>query len=195
MFKLIEPKDHSFYQTAIESLLGLLKVYQHFELSLQEKSGSIFIIAEDCQRGVYGGVVLRQKKVSSLQERMKNIISTFHPDREEVWTATLCLCVELNESFSSLSTLELSQNFYRNLHKVFLEFGHKVEERFLCLTLSLPEYFKMKKYGNWSYAFEVYHQESLDRRFHGILSLADNLSLSHIKTGVTMGSQETKLAA
>ena len=61
MLNIIEPRDHSVYQEKVESLLGLLKVYQGFSLSLRAQNQATFIIAEDEARGIYGGLFFTLK--------------------------------------------------------------------------------------------------------------------------------------
>lgn len=171
MLKIIEPKDHCFHTSRIESLLDLFRIYHNFELSSEEKGRTTFIIAEDERNGVYGGALLYKKKVGDLYDKIKNIVSTFHPNGRKVWVATLCLSLNQNVSFSTLDELDLCEAFYQSLLKRFIKFGRKKKAKFFILSLSPLAYVKEKVYGDWPYLLEIHHKEATDGLFHGILDL------------------------
>ena len=171
MFKIIGPKEHSLHLARIEALLDLFKVYHNFELSLEERTKTTFMIAEDEKRGVYGGALLYPRKVGNLYDKIKNIVSTLHTQGRKVWVVNLCLCVEEDEPLEALTRLELCQSFYQNLLKRFMKFGRKKNAKFFILSLHPTASFKEKTYGRWAYLLEIHPKESLDGLFHGILSL------------------------
>ena len=171
MLKIIEPKDHYLHKPRIEALLDLFQIYHNFELSSEEKSKTTFIIAEDETNGVYGGALLYKKKVGDLYDKIRKIISAFHPMGRKVWVAHLCLSLDQNEPFSAFNEFELCQDFYKNLLKRFIKFGRKKKTKFIILSLHPMASFKEKLYGQWSYLIEVPQKESTDGLFHGALGL------------------------
>lgn len=171
MFKIIEPKDHCFHRSRIEALLDLFQIYHNFELTFEEKISSTFIIAEDERNGVYGGAILYKKKVGALYDKIRNIVSAFHPTGRKVWVATLCLSLDQSEPFSAFEELELCQTFYQSLLKRFIKFGRKKKTKFFILSLHPMASFKEKIYGQWPYLLEVPQKEATDGLFHGILGL------------------------
>ncbi|MBY0291725.1 MAG: hypothetical protein K2W92_00320 [Alphaproteobacteria bacterium] len=174
MLKIIEQKDHCFHTLRIESLLDLFRIYHNFELSSEEKGRTTFIIAEDERNGVYGGALLYKKKVGDLYDKIKNIVSTFHPNGRKVWVATLCFSLNQNVSLSTFDELDLCEAFYQSLLKKFIKFGRKKKAKFFILSLSPLAYVKEKVYGDWPYLLEIHHKEATDGLFHGILGLSSN---------------------
>jgi len=171
MLKTIEPRYHDYYGSSIDSLLSFLKIYQGFYLSEEDQEKAAFIIAEDEERDVYGGAVLYKQKVPSLHEKIGKVITSFEPERENVWVAQLCLCIDYDESFLTLETLELCQTFYLNLYDSLRAFGEKKGVDFLVLTLRPTDYFYSKIYGCWPYILEIKPREVSDNRFHGLLAV------------------------
>jgi hypothetical protein len=171
MIKVIKPKDYNLYQPKIEALLDLFSVYQNVELTSEEKRTATFMIAEDKERGVYGGAFLIQKPMEKLDEKISNILHVFSSHKKKVWTAKLCFCVDGNEPFSDLENFDLCQNFYEMLLKKLIKFGKKEKTKFLMLTLRPTDLFRSKSYGHWSYLLEIEPKDSMDSLFHGLLSL------------------------
>ena len=171
MLRIIEPKDHCFHRSRIEALLDLFQIYHNFELTLEEKISSTFIIAEDERNGVYGGAILYKKKVGALYDKIRNIVSVFHPTGRKVWVGHLCLSLDQSEPFSAFNELELCRNFYQNLLKRFIKFGRKKKTKFFILSLHPMASFKEKTYGQWPYLLEVSQKEATDGLFHGVLGL------------------------
>ena len=171
MMKIIKPKDYNLYQPKIEALLDLFSVYQNVELSSEEKRTATFMIAEDKERGVYGGAFLIQKPIEKLDEKTRDILNVFSSHKKKVWTANLCFCLDGNEPFSDLENLDLCQNFYERLFKKFIKFGKQEKTKFLVLTLRPTDLFRSKTYGHWPYLLEIEPKDSMDSLFHGLLSL------------------------
>ncbi len=171
MLRIIEPKDHCFHRFRIEALLDLFQIYHNFELTFEEKISSTFIIAEDERNGVYGGAILYKKKVGALYDKIRNIVSVFHPTGRKVWVGHLCLSLDQSEPFSVFNELELCRNFYQNLLKRFIKFDRKKKTKFFILSLHPMASFKEKIYGQWPYLLEVPQKEATDGLFHGILGL------------------------
>ncbi|MGC8483797.1 MAG: hypothetical protein ACP5OE_09165 [Thermodesulfobium sp.] len=173
MLNVIEPQEQDFYKHTINSYLNLLKIYQNFELSSEDKSNATFIIAEDEGRGVYGGALLYQRQVTSLHEKIAKIILSFQPERQEVWGGLLCFCVEDNESVFTLNTLDLYQSFYQNLYRAFVTFGEQKNLDFLAITLRYKDYRNIRTYGHWPYLLEVPPHDTPDSYFHGLLDVGN----------------------
>lgn len=170
MLNIIEPKDHNSYQSRIDSLLGLLKVYQSFSLPVHEKEKATFIVASDNELGVYGGAVLYQQKVHDLYKDLGKIVSNFQPERQSVWVARLGL-YRGDEPYSTLEELDFREDFYRNLLKTFIDLGKKENLDFLVLTLCSSDAYTTKHRFYWPYILEISTGDASDNLFHGILSL------------------------
>lgn len=171
MLNIIEPKNHQAYQTRIDSFLSLLKIYQNFSPSPEELQDGTFIIASDNEYGVYGGALLLEKSVWDLEHGIRQIVLTFQPDTNNLWTGLIGFYREHERSFSTAKILEGYLDFYHDLLEAFNDFGNKKEINFLCLTLNPIEHLKLKNHGFWEYVGKVLPQESSDGLFHGILSL------------------------
>ena len=171
MMKIIKSKDYNLNQPKIEALLDLFRVYQNVELSSEEKRTATFMIAEDKERGIYGGAFLIQKPVEKLDEKITNILHVFSSHKRKVWTANLCFCVDGNEPFSDLENLDLCESFYNGLLKKLIKFGKQEKTKFLVLTLRPTDLFRSKTYGHWPYLLEIEPKDALDSLFHGLLSL------------------------
>ena len=185
MLKIIETKSHGLGKSkphtkqssdsgadpSVESFLRLLKVYQSFSLSSEDKTRSIFAIAEDKAFGVYGGVVLYPQKVSDLSDKVGKVISTLQPNKEDVWCVRLCLCIDQDDQFVSLDSLDFKEAFYQNLLNTMMQFGERESLDFLVLTLTCDEYHNSRIYGSWPYILEIKPSSSSDGFFHGLLSL------------------------
>ena len=170
MLNVIESQDHQYHKAHIHSFLGLLKVYQSFSFSEQEKEKATFIIGSDNTWGVYGGAILYQQKINELYKDIGKIVSNFQPERENIWVARLGL-YRGDEPYYSLEELDLRENFYRDLLKHFIEFGEKENLDFLVLSLCSSDANQTKHYRSWPYILEIKAVDSLDNLFHGILSL------------------------
>lgn len=171
MINIIEPEDHFFHEDCIDTFLRLLKIYQSFSLEEHEKERAIFIIRSDNKRGVYGGAVLYQQKVSELNTKIGKIVSNFQPKRESVWVARVGLYTEGDESTFNSEVWDLRENFYQDLLKIFREVGERETIDYLILKLCSPEFYQTKRHGYWPYIVEVSANDSSDGLFHGILSL------------------------
>ncbi|OJW55222.1 MAG: hypothetical protein BGO67_00505 [Alphaproteobacteria bacterium 41-28] len=185
MLKVIEPHAHDFHRATLDSFLGLLKIYQNFFLSPEEKDRATYIIANDDKRGVYGGAVLYFQPISSSfdlvasdtqEDVLGKMFSTFQPRGEEYWRARICFCVGQSASPSTLEAVKLCQNFYRNLYKAFAKFGEKKKVEYLTFTLRtadtrIENNLSIITYKNWPCLLEVRPTENSDAFFHGILSL------------------------
>ncbi|MBY0272275.1 MAG: hypothetical protein K2X02_02505 [Alphaproteobacteria bacterium] len=172
MLNIIEPKNYRAYQTRIDSFLDLLKVYQNFSLPTEELEDATFIIASDNEYGVYGGTLLLKKDIWSLERRIRDIVLTFQPEMDTLWTGRIGFYRGHESPFSLANNLEKYFDFYRNLLEAFNDFGNKEEITFLCLTLNPIEHLKLNNYGFWEYVAKILPHESLDALFHGILPLS-----------------------
>lgn len=170
MLNIIEPKDHYAHQSRIEAFLDLLKVYQSFSLVDEEKENATFIVGSDNERGVYGGAVLYQQKVRDLYKDIGKIVSSFQPERQNVWAARLGLFLG-DEPYYTLEELDFREDFYRDLLKFFIEFGKKESLDFLALTLCSSDAYTTKRRFYWPYILVIRTEEASDNLFHGILSL------------------------
>ncbi len=184
MLKVIEPQIHEFHGPLIDSLLGLLKIYQGFYLSPEQQDKATFLIAEDDKRGVYGGAVLYTQKISpsldlaandTRDEVLGKMFSAFQPKVKTYWTARVCLCIGQEPSTPYLETIEL----YENLYKAFTEFGEQKGVEYLTFTFQATggcadNTLSALLYKNWPYLLEARPSEYPDGYVHGILSLKGN---------------------
>lgn len=167
---LIVQKYDKSYQNKIESLLHLLIVYQKIHLSQEEKDKTTFIIAEDNNRGVYGGAILSQG-LKWMPENIEKALITV--EGEITWTARICFCIEEDPPFRSLQLLDLCEGFYKNLLKELAKLGNSQNIDLLLLQLLPADYFNTKQYGNWSYLYEFRPEKNAKGLFHGVLALKD----------------------
>ena len=151
MLRVIEPQHHSSLECQIDSLLDLLKIYQGFELSLKERARSIFIIAHDTIRGVYGGAVFYPQKVKDLTDKIKQEILLILEKNHTVWCSSLCLCLPMDEKTLDMDTLALRDLFYIDLYRIFCELGKKKRTNCLPLALSNKDYQYSIRQGHWFY--------------------------------------------
>lgn len=182
MIKIIKPKDQQFHKAKIGSFLDVLKVYQNLELSAEEQARTIFMIAEDEKRGVFGGATLSLHKLERLPDKIAKIISSLCLSKKRVWVANLCLCTEQDEPYSSLEQLDVYQGFYDDLFKKFIKLGKQEKVGFLVLSLRPMDFFKSKTYGHWPYLLEISPKDSLDNLFHGILALKPQKASTNKRT-------------
>lgn len=171
MFKNISPSYQRYYKGRIDLFMGLMGLYQDVSLVSEEQRQATFIIGEDGNNGLYGGAVLHKYSVSDLQGQLQAVISTFDPEREEIWMGTLSCFIE-DKVLSLDDKMAAYKAFYRELFEKFMEFGEEEKVRYLCLTLNPFEHRRTKNKGLWPYILEIQPQESLDGLFHGILSLS-----------------------
>ncbi len=169
MLNIIEPQDHSTYQSRIDSFSNLLKIYQNFSLSSKSQDKATFIIAEDEKRGVYGGAVFYPQKAKELHKHISDLLCI--PENRTVWCVRLCFCIDQSENCSKLEVLDLLENFFLNLHQVLSELGKKKDTNCLVLTLNPQDLHNTITYGKWEYFLEIKPKESSDGQFHGLLRL------------------------
>lgn len=171
MLNVIEPKDHHLYRPQIDALLSFLKIYQDFSPSSEITENAMFIVAEDEKLGVYGGAIVYPQNVRALYQKLANALLEFLPEKEQVWSTCICFCADQDDGFLTLETLEVCENFYRDLHKALSEVGKKKGTNYLALTLHSKDHRNTITYGRWSYLLEVNPSDSSDYRFHGLLAL------------------------
>lgn len=188
MLNIIEPKHHSLYQEKVDSLLGLLKVYQDFSLPLGEPNKAIFIIAEDEMRGIYGGAVLYRQIVKKLPELISKELLHFLPEDEKVWCSCLCFCPDEKEKIA-IEDIDLCENFYSELYEVLGELGKKKNTNCLPIALSLKDYHHSLVHGNWSY-LEAEPDGSDD--VYALLSLPDKRRQSQESRASAQAQNEGK---
>lgn len=143
MLKEITSKNYEFHKSNVDPLLDFLKIYQSFRLSSEERDKATFLIAEDDQRGVYGGAVLYPQKISpslalspsdTREKSLRKMFSAFQPEGQEYWTARICLCAAWETSTPILEIEKLLECFYQNLYQSFAQFGKKKGIEYLTLT-------------------------------------------------------------
>ena len=185
MSRVIEPYAHEFYEEKIDTFLGLLKIYQNFYLSPKEQDRATFVVAEDDKRGVYGGAVIYPCMVfpsveftpeDSRSETLGKILSSFHPQDPEYWTARICFSGGNDSSTSLLETVKVYQHFYRILYKAFCYFAEKERTHSLTFTLRpidshVDHTLRILTYQIWPNLIEVRLPENPEGLFHGILPL------------------------
>lgn len=171
MIRVIEPPSHVFYQSKIDAVLDLFKVYMNISPSLEEQAKTTFMTLEDEKYGVYGGVLLSKQKGDIFDKKIANIISVLHSNKRKFWTATLCLGLEEGQALGPLERLELCEDVYQNLFKKLIVFGKKEGANFLVLSSRSEEAFKTKTYGHWPYLIEIQPKDSRSGLFQGILDL------------------------
>lgn len=181
MLKIIKPKDHDAHRQRIGALLDLLTVYQGFDLPLEKRSKSHFIIAESDEEGVYGGAVLYLQSIAphldlagtdTNEEAVIKLTSAFQAEGEEYWTARICLCLEEGTSVAKiLETQDICHRFYKNLYQAFTKFGEEQRIDYLAYTLRVAETYSMKTYEYWPYRLDVALADQDHEFGHGLLSL------------------------
>lgn len=207
MYKIVEPQAHGLHSERINSLLGLLKIYQNFYIDPEAQDRATFIIAEDDKRSVYGGAILYPRHVSSFPESMseetdENILekmfSRLHlkgvqPKAKEYWTARICLCLGYDRTTPLRETAELYRCFYHKLYKAFRYFGEKENLEYLSFTLRASDThvnnnLRLLTYQTWSSLLEVQQSDNgFHTYLHGILSFKEaalkenTLKASHSK--------------
>ena len=189
MYKMVEPQAHELHDEKINSLLGLLKIYQNFYLDPEAQDRATFVIAEDDKRSVYGGAVLYPRKPFKIppflellpedinNETLDKMFSSLQPKVKEYWTARICLCLGHDNSTSLREAVGLYQRFYRNLYKAFCYFGEKENINYLPFTLRAADThvdnnLRILTYQTWPFLLEVKQSgKGFHSYLHGILSL------------------------
>jgi hypothetical protein len=167
MFKLIEPKQYPYYKGRTDLLVGLIQLSQDISLTYEEQARSTFIVGEEEEGRVFGGVVLNERHINTLPIALQRAMETCVPPMKYVWVGTLALCIENEQSGSSFLRL-----FYKNLLKQLDEFGRQEDIGFLGLTLSFREYLRSRDQGFWPYVSEIIPTENDVDLFHSILALS-----------------------
>ncbi len=198
MLKIIEPQTHELHSERINSLLGLLKIYQNFYIDPEAQDRATFVIAEDDKRGVYGGAALYPHHIFSFPESMseetdENILdkmfSSLHlkgvqPKAKEYWTARICLCLGYDRTTplretAERETAELYRCFYHKLYKAFRYFGEKENLEYLSFTLRASDThvnnnLRLLTYQTWPSLLEVQQSDNgFHTYLHGILSFKE----------------------
>lgn len=193
MLKIIEPQTHELHSERINSLLGLLKIYQNFYIDPKAQDRATFVIAEDDKRGVYGGAALYPHHIFSFPESMseetdENILdkmfSSLHlkgvqPKAKEYWTARICLCLGYDRTTPLRETAELYRCFYHKLYKAFCYFREKENIDYLAFTLRATDThvdnnLHILTYQAWPSLLEVKQSDNgFHTYLHGILSFKE----------------------
>lgn len=190
-----DPSLNSEMDPSVESFLRLLKVYQSFSLSSEEKAQAIYAIAENKELGVYGGAVLYPQKVSNLSAKVGKVIATLLPTKQEVWCVRLHCCLDQDDHFMTHQKLDLKEALYQNLFKVMLEFGEREGQEFLVLTLCSDDYlYNSRIHSSWPYILEIKPSSSADGLFHGLLCVKKKEPVLE-KNSFSDQSSETIIAA
>lgn len=199
MYKIIEPRAHGLHSERINSLLGLLKIYQNFYIDPEAQDRATFVIAEDDKRGVYGGAVLYPHPVSSFfelsseetdQSILDKMFSSLHlkgvhlkdaqPKVKEYWTARICLCLGYDRTTPLRETAELYRCFYHKLYKAFCYFREKENLEYLSFTLRASDThvnnnLRLLTYQTWPSLLDVKHSDNgFHTYLHGILSFKES---------------------
>lgn len=204
MYKIIEPHAHELHSERINSLLGLLKIYQNFYLDPEAQDRATFVIAEDDKRSVYGGAVLYPRSpyevpsfLELLPEDMDNelldqMALRVQPNVKEYWTARLCLCLGHDRTTSLRETVKLYRSFYHNLYKAFCYFGEKENIHYLPFTLRATDThvdnnLHILTYQTWPSLLEVKPSDnSFHTYLHGMLSFKEGaLKESPLKSSIS----------
>lgn len=137
MFYLIESKNHCFYKSLIDRFMTLRKIYYPDELATSDQNTSVFIIAEEEGRGVYGGALLLRKKVRNIPEKMRKSIDCLIPQEQLIWMCSIFLHIEDNDSLYNSNAFEpFCWDFYKTLYGTLVKFGEDMGIGFLYLVLS-----------------------------------------------------------
>lgn len=180
MLKIINPKDQKNHKIAIESFLDLLKVYQNFELSLEQKKKATFLIAEDQRYGVYGGAVLFAEKtyqfqsfskVETYEEKFSRLFEDFQPNATEYWRARTCFCLAVQSVPNRLEWQDLYLSFFHDLHESLMAFGDPKEIEFITITSFSLDAIHQPYHRKWPHCMPVKFSHAKDGLRHGILSL------------------------
>jgi len=180
MIQIIHPKGQHAHQQKIGALLDLFKIYHNFHLSSELKENATFMIAEDDQRGVYGGAVLYPQKNDYLNFKseykdeayLEYIASAFQSRRKEIWTARICLCIgQQNSSTPPLELIDLCESFYKNLYQELTIFKKKKRLGLIAFTLKLADVYETDAIQKWSVVYEIKLKEKSDGFLYGILDL------------------------
>ncbi|MBA3814528.1 MAG: hypothetical protein H0X26_08625 [Alphaproteobacteria bacterium] len=180
MLKIINPKGQKLHQFTVESFLDLLKVYQNFELSPEQKKKATFLIAENEAHGIYSGAVLYSENISDVtdcskdetyEEKFCNLFSAFQGSELKCWRARIFFCLETSSTPEGQTGVELSQSFYRDLYEAFLVFGNSKDIEFIALTSFSFDTMNPPFYKKWPRCMPVKFSYTTDGLKHGILSL------------------------
>ncbi|MBY0272080.1 MAG: hypothetical protein K2X02_01505 [Alphaproteobacteria bacterium] len=76
MFRIIEPKDYTYYRARIDLFIGLMKLKQDLPLSHEEQAYSTFIINEGENGIIYGGAILFKQPINTLPTQLRTFLST-----------------------------------------------------------------------------------------------------------------------
>lgn len=191
MLKIINPDGQKFHQSTIEAFLDLLKVYQNCELSSKRRKEATFFIAEDNEHGVYGGAVLYPQKISEgkgdipldrYDDTFYGAFATFRPQIQEFWISRICFCLEANLSPQGFKGMELSENFYRELHEAFLGFGQPKNLEFLAFSLYSFDTVDLPFYKKWRY-MPIKLSDDRSGLTHGILSFKKTKFMPRVPRG------------
>ncbi len=171
MFQIIDSSEHDFYKKEIDLFVRDLKSHNP---SLLEHFGQLnkatYVLAKENSNNIKGGALLLKRKISSLHSVIQDQIKDPDLVSQEVWVGTIYL--HFPENLQGQSFESLCKVFYKHLYESLLAFGVNKKTSFLCLTLDPCEHLSTDLIGTWPYKVQVRHCESLDRLFHGVLSLA-----------------------
>ncbi|HBW25146.1 MAG: hypothetical protein A2W46_00505 [Alphaproteobacteria bacterium RIFCSPHIGHO2_12_42_13] len=192
MFISIEPTEYYYHKDILEPFLGYIKENPSLRWSFENHKNAIFIVSLDEARSIYGGAMLLKEKFSSLPREVQKNMKNLGLINKNVWTCTTLLYKKNNYSDQCEFFFE---TFYRDLYRKLVEFGVKEKTGFLYMMLEPGEYFCTEVLGCWPYINKIKLHDSLKDLSHGVLSLRENQSQSHIKTGRKKFPKEIKLAA
>ena len=132
MLKIITPKKQKLHKSTIGAFLNLLSVYQNFVLSPERRKNATFIIAEDSQHGIYGGAVLFPQHIFDRGDEFHfQAYGDVYPQFQELWSARVCFCLEVNLSSVGFRELELWKTFYEEIYEAIYAVGRSKGIKFI----------------------------------------------------------------
>jgi hypothetical protein len=171
-FEIIEPQEKLFKSKIVTVMEKKMKIFQGEGCSLKNRSKT-FIVAQGWEKGLIGGACLLKKRLSDVQEDVRELLATLVIYEECVWECS-CVCLEVSSKFSTSAALQCDQffqNFYRGLYEKLVEFGRRKNLAFIIMKLTQEAYEATKEFGFWPYVVELKPETTLDGFFHGVLPL------------------------
>jgi hypothetical protein len=191
MFKIILPESLPQSASYKNALLRFLKVDKGFDLPLELKDRTSFILTQNGKwnfpgiHSIFGGAVLYPQKISSSPlkllsygssgETLRKLFSSFQPRGGEYWTARIFVCLEKTSSPSDFEPKEFAKYFWEKLYEALKLFGVEKEIESLILTLPIDDALDVLIYGVCPHALKIELASSEKKLSHGVLFLKENL--------------------
>lgn len=184
MFRIIEPKDHSFYKEQINLLRELMSKQQGIKVCEEDTSHTTFFI-EKSKNDIWIGGFLSLRESRNIPKSIKGKFDCLYKPHQQVWYGAFFSQLKgeyFLESFSrtrrALSDIYrvLYEDFYKSLYQELIDFGKKQNIKVITLTLPPHDYLHIEEVRSWPFLSVLTPGESLDGYFHGVLSIPQNLS-------------------